>query len=114
MMQEPTALLAFTALSDATRLRIVRLLVRAGPEGLPAGAIGSAMAGATASRMSFHLKHLEHAGLVTARRDGRFVHYSAVFATLADLLAFLMQDCCQGHPEICAPALACACPTPAR
>ncbi|WP_312528903.1 metalloregulator ArsR/SmtB family transcription factor [Paracoccus sp. (in: a-proteobacteria)] len=111
-MNEPQALTAFAALSQETRLRIVRLLVRAGPEGMAAGAIGEALGGATTSRLSFHLTHLEHAGLIQSRRDGRFIIYSAVYGALAGLVGFLMKDCCQGHPEICAPALEaldCAC-----
>lgn len=115
-MEESQALAAFAAMSQETRLRIVRLLVKAGPEGMAAGAIGEALGGATTSRLSFHLTHLEHAGLVRSRRDGRFIIYSAVYAALAELVGFLMRDCCQGHPEICAPAVAalnCACePTP--
>lgn len=111
-MNEPQALSAFAALSQETRLRIVRLLVQAGPEGLAAGAIGEAMGGASSSRMSFHLSHLEHAGLVRSRREGRSIIYSADLPTLSALIAFLMKDCCNGHPEVCAPALAalsCAC-----
>ncbi|MFV0408643.1 MAG: ArsR/SmtB family transcription factor [Paracoccus sp. (in: a-proteobacteria)] len=111
-MDEREAIAAFTAMSQETRLRIVRLLVRAGPEGMAAGAIGDALGGATTSRLSFHLTHLEHAGLIASRRDGRFIIYSAVQASLAGLIGFLMQDCCQGRPEICAPAVAaleCAC-----
>ena len=104
-MNEPQALTAIAALSQETRLRIVRLLVRAGPEGMAAGAIGEALGGATTSRLSFHLTHLEHAGLIRSRRDGRFIIYSAVYGALAGLVGFLMKDCCQGHPEICAPAL---------
>ena len=117
-MDEDKALAAFAALSQETRMRTLRLLVQAGPEGMAAGAIGEALGGATTSRLSFHLTHLEHAGLIQSRRDGRFVIYSAVFPALSGLIGFLMQDCCQGHPEICAPAVAalhCACaPTPAR
>ncbi|CAH1656882.1 Transcriptional regulator, ArsR family [Chelatococcus asaccharovorans] len=106
MMDEKQALDAFAALSQETRLRIVRLLVTAGPEGLPAGAIGEAMDGATSSRISFHLSHLEHAGLVVSRREGRSIIYSAALPVLSGLVAFLMRDCCQGHPEVCAPAVA--------
>ena len=105
-MDEPRALAAFAALSQETRLRIVRLLVQAGPEGLAAGAIGAAMDGASSSRMSFHLAQLEQAGLVQSRREGRSILYSAVYGTLADLVGFLMRDCCDGHPEVCAPAVA--------
>lgn len=111
-MNETEALSAFAALSQETRLRIVRLLVHAGPEGMPAGAIGEAMDGASSSRMSFHLSHLEQAGLVQSRREGRSIIYSAVYGALSDLVAFLMKDCCNGHPEVCAPvvaALSCSC-----
>ncbi|MDQ0503600.1 ArsR/SmtB family transcription factor [Xanthobacter agilis] len=111
-MNEPQALTAFAALSQETRLRIVRLLVRAGPEGLPAGAIGAAMGGASSSRTSFHLSHLEQAGLVCSRREGRSIIYSAALPTLSGLIAFLMKDCCNGHPDVCAPAvsaLSCVC-----
>lgn len=105
-MDEVRAISAFATLSQETRLRIVRLLVQVGPEGLPAGAIGEAMEGASSSRMSFHLSHLEQAGLVRSRREGRSIIYSAVYATLSELIAFLMRDCCNGHPEVCAPAVA--------
>ncbi|TWI29267.1 ArsR/SmtB family transcription factor [Paracoccus sulfuroxidans] len=116
-MDEELALAAFAALSQETRLRVVRLLVQAGPEGMAAGAIGEALGGATTSRLSFHLTHLEHAGLVQSRRVGRFIIYSAIYPALAGLVGFLMRDCCQGHPEICAPAVAalsCACGEPAK
>lgn len=105
-MNEPQALAAFAALSQETRLRVVRLLVQAGPDGMAAGAIGEALGGASTSRLSFHLTHLEHAGLIQSRREGRFIIYSAVYPALAGLVGFLMKDCCQGHPEICAPAVA--------
>lgn len=110
-MEEERALAAFGALSQETRLRIVRLLIQAGPEGMAAGAIGDVIE-ATTSRLSFHLTHLEHAGLIRSRREGRFVIYTALYPSFAALIAFLMHDCCQGHPEICTPAvqaLACAC-----
>lgn len=105
-MDEKQALSAFAALSQETRLRIVRLLVTAGPDGMPAGAIGEAMDSASSSRMSFHLSHLEQSGLVESRRDGRSIIYSASYPALAGLLEFLMRDCCQGHPEVCNPAVA--------
>ncbi len=104
-MDEQQALNAFTALSQETRLRIVRLLVTAGPEGMAAGAIGEAMDGASSSLMSFHLHHLEHAGLVVSRREGRSITYSAVYPALAGLIAFLMRDCCQNKPEVLRPAV---------
>ena len=112
-MNETQALDALSALSQETRLRIVRLLVTAGPEGMPAGAIGDELE-ATSSRLSFHLTHLEHAGLVQSRREGRSIRYTAAYEALSGLIAFLMRDCCQGRPEVCAPAVnalsACACP----
>ncbi|OHV82917.1 helix-turn-helix transcriptional regulator [Rhizobium sp. LCM 4573] len=105
-MDEKQALDAFTALSQETRLRIVRFLVAAGPEGSAAGEIGQAMDGASSSRMSFHLSHLEQAGLVLSRREGRSIIYSAAYPALSGLVEFLMRDCCQGHPEVCNPAVA--------
>ena len=112
-MIERQALDAFAALSQETRLRIVRLLVKAGPDGVAAGAIAEAV-GASSSNVSFHLGHLERAGLIGSRREARSIIYSASVEGLADLIRFLMEDCCRGNPQICAPALeslnrACAC-----
>ncbi|EGJ21187.1 regulatory protein, ArsR [Cereibacter sphaeroides WS8N] len=101
-MDDRTALTAFAGLAQETRLQILRLLVRAGPEGLPAGEIGAAL-GASSSRLSFHLTQLEQARLVTSRREGRFVIYAAAYPVLSDLVTFLMRDCCADRPEICAP-----------
>ncbi|WP_413992204.1 ArsR/SmtB family transcription factor [Labrys okinawensis] len=105
-MDEKQALNAFAALSQETRLRVVKLLVIAGPEGMAAGAIGEAMDGASSSRMSFHLSHLEQAGLIESRREGRSIVYSAAYPSLSALVEFLMRDCCQGHPDVCNPAVA--------
>ncbi|TKT77643.1 metalloregulator ArsR/SmtB family transcription factor [Aquamicrobium sp. LC103] len=105
-MNEKQALDAFAALSQETRLRIVKLLVAAGPEGMPAGVIGEEMGGASSSRISFHLSHLEQAGLLQSRREGRSIIYSAAFPALSGLVEFLMRDCCHGHPEVCNPAVA--------
>jgi DNA-binding transcriptional ArsR family regulator len=112
-MNENQALAAFSALSQETRLKITRLLVTAGPGGMAAGAIGQAM-DASSSRMSFHLNQLEQGGLVTSRREGRSIVYSADYSTLATLVEFLMRDCCQGHPAVCDAAIAAfACGDPA-
>lgn len=92
---ESEALLRFAALSQETRLRIVRLLVIAGENGLPAGALADLLA-ASAPRLSFHLAHLEHAGLVQSRRDGRSIIYSVQYPALAALSEFLIHDCCRG------------------
>lgn len=106
MMDEKNALSGFAAIAQETRLRIIRLLVTAGANGMAAGAITEALATASAPRVSFHLNHLEHAGLIESRRDGRSIIYSAVFPALSDLVAFLMKDCCSGHCEVCDRAIA--------
>ena len=104
-MDERQAINAFAALAQENRLRMVRLLVKAGPGGLPAGGIADAV-GASSSNVSFHLKELERAGLVQSRRAARSIIYTAAYGALSGLVEFLMRDCCQGHPEVCAPALA--------
>lgn len=104
-MDEHQALDAFGALSQQTRLQIVRLLVKAGPEGMAAGAIGESLQ-ASSSKLSFHLSHLERAGLVRSRREARSMIYNAAYPALAELVEFLMSDCCNGRPEVCAPAVA--------
>ncbi|MCX5513315.1 transcriptional regulator [Kaistia algarum] len=103
-MDEPQALDAFAALSQETRLKMVRALVRAGPDGLPAGTIAEAV-GTSSSSASFHLAHLERAGLLKSRRESRSIVYTADYAGLSALAEFLMRDCCQGHPEVCLPAV---------
>jgi len=113
-IEEAQALDAFGALSQETRLKMVRALVVAGPEGLAAGAVGESV-GASSSSASFHLSHLERAGLVQSRREARSIIYSANYDGLAGLVEFLMRDCCQGHPEVCVPAaeVAASCCAPA-
>ena len=112
---ETQALDAFAALSQETRLKMVRVLVVAGPEGMVAGAVGDAV-GASSSDASFHLSHLERACLVRSRRVARSIIYSADYDGLSGLVEFLMRDCCQGHPEVCAPAaeVAASCCSPAQ
>ena len=112
-MKPSQALSAFAALSQDTRLGIVRRLVREGPQGMSAGDIADA-AGVSASNVSFHLKELEHAGLIKAQREARSMIYSADYDGLRDLIGFLMKDCCGGRPEICAPVLADPCCTPSK
>jgi DNA-binding transcriptional ArsR family regulator len=111
-MHEGQALTRFAALSQETRLRIVRCLVQAGEEGMAAGLIADEM-GVSASNVSFHLKELEHAGLISARREARSIIYRADYDNLRNLIDFLMKDCCAGHPAICGPSLANTC-TPAK
>jgi len=98
-MDERQALSSFAALSQETRLGIVRALVVAGPEGLAAGVIAERM-GVSATNVSFHLKELERSGLISQRRESRSIIYSASYETLAGLVKFLMEDCCAGHPAI--------------
>jgi DNA-binding transcriptional ArsR family regulator len=102
-MKESQALLAFAALSQETRLRIVRRLVRAGPGGLPAGAIADGL-GISPSNVSFHLKELDRAGIIAARREARSIIYSVNYDGLRGLIRFLMEDCCAGRAEIVAQA----------
>ncbi len=111
-MQERQALVAFGALSQETRLRILRHLVVAGRDGVAAGMIAEHV-DVSPSNVSFHLKELERAGLVTARRDSRTIIYTAEYDALTGLISFLMEDCCMGRPEICAPALNPTCCVPA-
>ncbi|OAP44287.1 ArsR/SmtB family transcription factor [Sinorhizobium americanum] len=106
-MNERQALVSFGALSQQTRLQIVRMLVIAGPTGMPAGVIAESLE-VSPSNVSFHLKELERAGLITQQRESRSIIYSADYEALGSLVRFLMEDCCGGHPEICAPAAAVA------
>lgn len=113
-MEERQALASFAALSQETRLHIVRMLVVAGPDGMAAGAIAE-KADVSASNVSFHLKELDRAGLITQKRESRSIIYTANYEGLGALIRFLMEDCCAGHPEICAPASeAIACCIPAE
>ena len=94
--------MALEALASESRLGIFRLLVVAGPEGLPAGKIAERMK-LPAPTLSFHLTQLRHAGLIACRRDGRSLIYTADFAAMNDLVAFLTENCCGGNAEQCAP-----------
>ncbi|RWB66216.1 metalloregulator ArsR/SmtB family transcription factor [Mesorhizobium sp.] len=112
-MDEHQALIAFGALAQETRLRLLRLLVVAGPDGIAAGSLAQQIE-VSPSNVSFHLKELERAGLVTQRRDARSIVYSAEYEAMSGLIRFLMEDCCSGRPEICAPALAAPCCQPGK
>jgi len=98
-MDDRQALLSFAALSQETRLGIIRTLVVAGREGLAAGAIAERM-GVSPSNVSFHLKELERAGLISQRRESRSLIYVANYQPMADLIKFLMEDCCAGDQII--------------
>ncbi|MDR3505097.1 MAG: metalloregulator ArsR/SmtB family transcription factor [Acidocella sp.] len=100
-MEKHDAIAALAALAQETRLDIFRLLVQAGPEGVPAGQLGEQL-GLPSATLSFHLKELRHAGLITFQREGRSLIYSAEFANMNALLAYLTENCCQGHAAACA------------
>lgn len=101
-MEKDAAIGALSALAHDSRLDIFRLLVRAGPEGLSAGEVARAT-GSLANTLSTNLAILSRAGLVASRRDGRSIIYTAAYGQMRGLLAFLMEDCCAGRPEVCAP-----------
>jgi ArsR family transcriptional regulator len=118
-MDMSNAITALSALAHEGRLRVFRLLVEAGPEGLAAGEIGRRL-GVLPNTLSAGLTVLSHAGLVRSRRDGRSIIYAAEFDRMAGLLSYLVEDCCNGRPEVCAPlsqiaakAAACATACPA-
>lgn len=98
---EDWAVDALGALAHETRLSVFRMLVKAGPEGCIAGLIAE-RAGVPPSTMSHHLATLERAGLVQSERESRLIHYRADFGGMRKLLTFLMEDCCQGDPLVCA------------
>ncbi|WP_333604890.1 ArsR/SmtB family transcription factor [Novosphingobium sp.] len=101
-MQLVEAVKALSALAQEHRLSAFRLLVRAGSDGLPAGEIAREV-GVLPNTLSTHLTILDHAGLLRSRREGRSVIYSADYDGMGELLDFLVADCCDGRPEICAP-----------
>ena len=100
-MQTATAIASLSALAQESRLAIFRLLVEAGPTGLSVGEIGADLNVAPAT-LSFHLKELANAGLVTTRQEGRFIFYSAAFDRMNDLIAYLTENCC-GRDGCCPP-----------
>ncbi len=105
------ALKTFSALSQQTRLDVFRLLVKAGTDGALSGEIGDQL-DVRQNTMSANLTVLLNAGLVRNERQGRTIRYFADFEAVRGLLAFLMEDCCGGNPEICQPIIdeiACAC-----
>jgi len=98
-MNEADALSAFAALSNESRLRVVKCLVEAGSEGLSAGDI-AARIGAAPSRASFHLAALAEAALVRSERESRSIRYFVNFASMGGLVRYLLEDCCGGNPAV--------------
>ena len=117
-MKKPDAVAALAALAQDSRLDVFRLLVQAGPDGLPAGQVAQKLKLAP-NTLTFHFDRLRDAGLVTVRREGRSMIYAARFETVNALLAFLTENCCQGlqqgspsgaqtcPPAACAPPAIC-------
>jgi DNA-binding transcriptional ArsR family regulator len=107
-MENKPAVTALGALAQESRLAIFRLLVQTGPAGLAAGKIAETL-GIAPSSLSFHMKELTHARLVTSRQESRFVIYSANFETMNELVGFLTENCCGGTPCLPTALVECAC-----
>lgn len=103
-MESKTAVAGLAALANESRLAIFRYLVQVGPEGAAASQISKAVDIAPSS-LSFHMKELSHAALVTSHQQGRFIIYAANYITMNDLLAFLTENCCGGN--VCSPVSGC-------
>jgi DNA-binding transcriptional ArsR family regulator len=102
MMKPAQVVKALAALAQPTRLAIYRLLVARGPEGVAAGEVATKLKVAPAT-LSFHFKALSHAGLIESRQDGRFIYYTANFATMNGMVAYLTENCCGGDAAACQP-----------
>jgi DNA-binding transcriptional ArsR family regulator len=111
-MEKPLAVAALGALAQDNRLDVFRLLVEAGPEGMPAGEVATAL-GLAPNTLTFHFDRLRMSGLISVRREGRSMIYAARFETMNALIAYLTENCCGGAPEKCAPARGCE-PTKAK
>jgi ArsR family transcriptional regulator, arsenate/arsenite/antimonite-responsive transcriptional repressor len=105
-MEKSNAVAALAALAQDNRLDVYRLLVQAGPSGLPAGQVAAALKLAP-NTLTFHFDRLRGAGLVSVRRDGRSMVYAARFETMNTLLSYLTENCCKGAKDACAPAAEC-------
>src|SRR5262249_4661478 len=106
-MEKSNAVAALAALAQDNRLDVFRLLVEAGPDGMPAGAVVDAP-GLAPNSLTFHFDRLRSAGLATVRRAGRSMIYAARFETMNALLDYLTDNCCGGTPETCLPSRQCA------
>ncbi len=105
-MEKTDAVAALAALAQDNRLDVFRLLVQAGPEGMPAGAIAETL-GLAPNTLTFHFDRLRQAGLLAVHREGRSMIYAARFETMNALLGFLTENCCAGVSEKCAPLADC-------
>ncbi|MEO3986881.1 ArsR/SmtB family transcription factor [Plesiomonas shigelloides] len=100
-MDKPTATKVFESLASGIRLDVWRLLVKAGLNGMVAGQLATELDLAP-NTLSFHLKAMLHAGLVSVEQEGRFLRYRANIPLMLDLIGYLTEECCQGQPEQCA------------
>jgi ArsR family transcriptional regulator, arsenate/arsenite/antimonite-responsive transcriptional repressor len=112
-MKKQDAVAALAALAQDSRLDVFRLLVEAGREGMPAGTVAASL-GLAPNTLTFHFDRLREAGLVSVRREGRSMIYTAQFGTINALIAYLTDHCCQGRPEQCRPTKARASQSTAR
>jgi ArsR family transcriptional regulator, arsenate/arsenite/antimonite-responsive transcriptional repressor len=101
-MESNVAIKRLSALAQESRLEVFRLLVRAGPAGVAAGEIARAL-DIPPNTLSSQLTILANAGLIASRRDGRSIIYAADYNSMSALLVYLVEDCCQGRPEVCSP-----------
>jgi ArsR family transcriptional regulator, arsenate/arsenite/antimonite-responsive transcriptional repressor len=108
-MEKGDAVAALSALAQDNRLDVFRLLVEAGPDGMPAGEIAAAL-GLAPNTLTFHFDRLRGAGLVSVRREGRSMIYAARFEIMNTLVGYLTENCCGGAPEKCLPARSCVPP----
>jgi ArsR family transcriptional regulator, arsenate/arsenite/antimonite-responsive transcriptional repressor len=102
-MDKTDVVAALAALAQEHRLEVYRVLVQAGPSGMAAGEVASAV-GIPPNTLSFHLDRLRHAGLVKFERQGRSLIYAARYDTMNALIGYLTENCCDGKPEVCKPA----------
>src|SRR5215203_3587232 len=100
-MKKPQALASLAALAQENRLDTFRLLVQAGPGGMPAGEVAAKLS-ISPNNLTFHFDKLREAGLVTVRRDGRSMIYAASYDAMNALLGYLTENCCQGAAANCA------------
>jgi DNA-binding transcriptional ArsR family regulator len=105
-MEKLDAVAGLAALAQENRLDVFRLLVQAGPAGMPAGEIADAL-GIAPNTLTFHFDRLRMAGLVSVRREGRSMIYAARYETMNALLGYLTENCCRGAPQKCAPSRRC-------
>ena len=103
-MKIEAAVNSLSALAHEGRLAVFKMLVKAGPEGIAAGDIARKL-DVPPNSLSANLNILSHAGLVESRREGRSIIYSACYDRMSKLLGYLLEDCCNGAPEICAPVM---------